>query len=713
MQKQILLPVLISISLLTLQQCKTGKSEGSKPKIDSGAGTTAVVTTIADTTKEEPKFTFDPVAKSVDFEYMDPSVDPKKDFYNFANGIWMTKNPVPSTEDRWTNFSTLLKNNNATLKKILDESAQQKNEAGTVNQLIGDMYYTIMDSVKRNKDGITPIQPYIDKTANFKNAKMLADVVGDFHAKGIHLLFEPSIDQDLKNNTRNILYINQGGISLPSPEFYTKDDSSSGAIRTEFKKHVANIFKEINYDEKKATATAETVLKIETELASASMSPVELRDIEKQYNLWSFADLKKKNPSFNWEVYFKAQGMTKMPDTVIVGQPDFMAKMESMATSVKAEEWKEYMRWHLLHTTAAKLTDKMEAEMFYFNNTILRGTKKMKLRWERAINTMGYLAINEALGHAFVDKTFSEDSKKKVNEMLDNIKEAFKDRLDQLDWMSAATKEKALLKLSSFISKIGFPDKWTDYSTLKITRESFVQNFFACNEFSTKKTYAKLGKPIDRGEWLMAPHIVNAYYNPLWNEIVFPAGIMQPPFFDPSKEDAVNYARMGAVIGHEFTHGFDDQGAMFDHTGTMAEWWTEDDKTKFKERAQKLIDHFNEFEPLPGLHVIGELTLGENIADLGGLTVAYYAYKRSLIGKKRELINGFTPDQRFFISFAQIWRENMTDKAMKMQVMTNPHSPGMYRVIGPLSNMPEFFSAFGVKEGDPMRRSEDKICKIW
>jgi putative endopeptidase len=402
-----------------------------------------------------------------------------------------------------------------------------------------------------------------------------------------------------------------------------------------------------------------------------------------------------------------------MPDTVIISQTDFMAKMESMTTSVKVEDWKEYIRWHLLQSTSSKLTDKMEKQMFYFNNTILRGTKKMKPRWERAVNTMGNLAINEALGHAFVDRTFSEDSKKKVNEMLDNIKEAFKGRLDQLDWMSDETKKKALLKLESFVSKIGFPDSWTDYSSLKIRRESYVENFFACNDFTTKKNYAKIGKPIDRSEWLMAPHIVNAYYNPLWNEIVFPAGIMQPPFFDVTKEDAVNYARMGAVIGHEFTHGFDDQGAMFDHTGTMAEWWTAEDKTKFNERAKKLVDHFNEFEPLPGLNVIGELTLGENIADLGGLTVAYYAYKRSLVGKKENNINGFTSEQRFFISFAQIWRENMTDKAMKMQVMTNPHSPGMYRVIGPLSNMPEFFEAFDVKEGDKMRRPADKICKIW
>lgn len=706
--------LIVSVCTLALifSGCKTGK----KDKSDTvSTETTATTTTVATTEvkEEEPKFTYEANARSVDFEFMDPSIDPRKDFYNFANGTWSKLNPVPSTEDKWTNFSTLLKNNNTTLRKILDEAAAQKNDVGSIYQLIGDMYFTIMDSNLRNKSGITPIKPQLDKINSLKDSKKMAEIAGDFHAKGIKFLFEPQVEQDLKNNTRYMIYISQGGMSLPTKDFYSKTDSNSVLIREEFKKHVATLFQEIGYDEKKAKTASETVLKIETELASASMDPVQLRDIESQYNKWSFAELKMNNPSFNWETYFKAQGMSKLPDTIIIGQVDFMKKIESLNSTIKVDEWKDYIRWHLLHTTSAKLTDKMEAQMFYFNNTVLRGTKKMKARWERAITSMSWLSINEALGHAFVDKTFSEESKKKVNEMLENIKEAFKVRLDELDWMSAETKKKALLKLESFVSKIGFPDKWTDYSTLKISRESFVNNFFACNEFGNKKNYDKIGKPIDRGEWAMAPHIVNAYYNPLWNEIVFPAGIMQPPFFDPTKEDAVNYARMGAVIGHEFTHGFDDQGAQFDHTGTMANWWTEDDQKKFTERAQKLVDHFNEFEPLPGLHVIGELTLGENIADLGGLTVAYYAYKRSLIGKKRELINGFTPDQRFFIAFAQIWRENMTDKAMKMQVMTNPHSPGKYRVLGPLSNMPEFFSAFGVQEGDPMRRPADKICKIW
>jgi len=703
--------VLTFLASITFTQCKQGKTDSSKATVTSTVSNTE--NTVTATVNTEPEFSYNSVKESVDFQFMDPSVDPKTDFYNYANGIWMKENPVPSTEDRWTNFSTLLKNNNDRLLEILNEAAEEKNEPGTINQLIGDMYYTIMDSNLRNKSGVTPLKPYLDKINGLKDIKKIADISAEFHSKGVKFLFDVSVDQDLKNNTRNMIYLGQGGMSLPSKDFYFKEDSSSIAIRNEFKKHVSLLFQEIGYDSKKSDIAATTVLKIETELASASMDPVQMRDIEKQYNLWSFSDLKKKNPSFNWEVYFKSQGMSKMPDTVIVGQVDFMAKIESMNGNIKLDEWKDYIRWHLLHATSAKLTDKMEKQMFYFNNTVLRGTKKMKPRWERAVNTMGYLAINEALGHAFVDRTFSEDSKKKVNEMLDNIKEAFKLRLDHLDWMSAETKKKALLKLESFVSKIGFPENWTDYSELKIRRESFVENFFACNEFSTKKNYAKIGKPIDRSEWLMAPHIVNAYYNPLWNEIVFPAGIMQPPFFDVTKEDAVNYARMGAVIGHEFTHGFDDQGAMFDHTGTMAEWWTEEDKTKFNERAKKLVDHFNEFEPLPGLNVIGELTLGENIADLGGLTVAYYAYKRSLIGKKENTINGFSSEQRFFIAFGQIWRENMTDKAMKMQVMTNPHSPGKYRVIGPLSNMPEFFEAFDVKEGDKMRRPADKICKIW
>lgn len=705
--KFLLIPAFIAPFLMV--QCKTGKTDKSKSETSTTAYTSAKETTKNASTK----LTYDKVTKSVDFHYMDPSVDPRKDFYGYVNNNWIKANPIPSTEDRWTNFSTLLKGNNEKLRQILYDASTRKNEPGSIHQIIGDFYYTIMDSTSRNNQGIKPIMPYITKIDAIKTSKEATELIGVLHKIGVGGMFDAMIEQDLKNNTRYRIYIGQGGMSLPSKDFYSKDDSSSVKIREEFTAHAARLFQQIGYDETKAKAAATTVLKIETELASASMGPVELRDIEAQYNLWSYEELKKKNTSIDWDTYLKSQGVDKLPDTVIISQVDFMAKIEAMSKTVKPQEWKEYFKWHLLRTTAAKLSDKMEAEMFYFNNTVLRGTKKMKARWERAINTMGWLSINEAVGHAFVDKYFTESSKQKVNEMLDNIKEAFKMRLDQLDWMSAETKKKALLKLESFVSKIGFPDKWTDYSDLKITRDSYVNNFFAANEFGRKRNFQKLSQEIDRGEWAMAPHIVNAYYNPLWNEIVFPAGIMQPPFFDPTKEDAVNYARMGAVIGHEFTHGFDDQGAQFDHTGTMSNWWTEEDKTKFDERAQKLVNHFNEYEPLEGLHVIGELTLGENIADLGGLTVAYYAYKRSLEGKEKEIINGFTPEQRFFISFGQIWRENVTDKAMKMQVMTNPHSPGIYRVLGPLSNMPEFFEAFDVKEGDPMRRPADKICKIW
>ncbi|HRE74224.1 MAG TPA: M13 family metallopeptidase [Flavobacteriales bacterium] len=703
------LHVIILAAIVSAAACKSG-GKSSKVEVSGSDKNTAVA---VEAVKEEmPSFTFETVAGTIDFQDMDPKIDPRKDFYSFANGNWVRNNPVPATENRWSSFNILSDDNNRKLRAILEEAAAGKYPKGDHRQLIGDYYASFMDSAKRDKEGIAPIQTDLKKIDAIKSKKELAAVIAHHHNYGIHPLFDTGIDQDLKDINRHMAYISQSGLLLPNKDYYFKSDSSSVKLRNNYIAHLSRMFVFLGYDKTKADKAAASVLDLETQLAEASMGPVEMRNIEAQYNKMSIADFKKSVPSFDWNKYFNDRGLAKA-DTIIVGQPAFFKRVEAMITSVSLDVWKDYLKIHFFEAASGKLSSEIEQEVFSFFSTQLRGTKKMKPRWERAINSIGWTAIGEALGHAFVDKHFKPESKLKVNEMVDNIMFVFRGRLDKLEWMSPVTKTKALEKLASFTRKLGYPDKWTDYSTLSITRESYFKNWMEQSKFKVTENTQKLGKPIDRSEWQMAPHIVNAYYNPTWNEIVFPAGIMQPPFFDPNAEDAVNYARMGAVIGHEFLHGFDDQGAQFDATGQFVNWWTSDDSLKFAARTNKLVEHFNSFEALPGIFVNGELTLGENIADLGGLTMSYYAYQRSLEGKERKKINGFTAEQRFFVAFAQVWKENHTESSMKLQVFTNPHSPGKYRVLGPLANMPEFFQAFNVKEGDPMRRAADKISLIW
>lgn len=706
--KMVFRSALFLTAIVFLFSCKTKKSSNdAQVSGNDKSQNTATVTEAV-----QPLFTFTAVPGTIDFQDMDPSVDPKADFYHFANGTWVKNNPVPSTENRWSNFNILMDNNNRKLRTILEKSAAKQFTKGDHHQLIGDYYYTFMDSAKRDREGIDPVKGELKRIDAVKNKKEIAALLAHYHNHGVNPLFALGIDQDLKDINLNITFISQGGLLLPNKDYYFKSDSSSVKLRSDYVAHLSKMFGFLGYDQKKAEKSAQSVLAFETKLAEASMGPVEMRNIEAQYNKMSIAEFKKQVPAFDWNVYLKDRGLASIPE-IVVGQPLFFKKMENMLKEEALDVWKDYIKIHFFEAAAGKLSTAIEMEAFDFFSTKIRGTKKMKPRWERAVNSIGWTAIGEALGRAFVEENFKPESKQKVNEMVDNIMAVFRERLDKLEWMSPVTKTKALEKLASFTRKLGYPDKWTDYTTLNITRESYFRNWMEQGKFSVAQNIKKYGKAIDRSEWQMAPHIVNAYYNPLWNEIVFPAGIMQPPFFDPEAEDAVNYARMGAVIGHEFLHGFDDQGAQFDASGKFVNWWTSEDSLKFGERTKKLVDHFNSFEALPGIFVNGELTLGENIADLGGLTMAYYAYQRSLIGKEAKKINGFSPEQRFFIAFAQVWKENHTENSMKLQVFTNPHSPGMYRVIGPLSNMPEFFQAFDVKEGDPMRRNADKIALIW
>lgn len=646
---------------------------------------------------------------TINWEYMDTTVKPQDDFYQYANGNWLKNNPVPSTESKVGSFYELNEKNKLKLGSILDSAAKSNSVAHSSSQLIGDYYTSFLDTSKRNELGVSPIQPDINYVNEIDIKKDFGKLMAEFKLKGYGSPLGFYVMQDLKEVDANAAYFFQSGLSLPSKDYYT--DENKQTIRNEFLNFVSTLHQIAGDDKETANAKAETILRLETSLAAVSMSPVEQRDFSKQYNKISIGELSSLCESVSWNDYLKKLNLSL--DTVIVGQLDFVAYLNAFVQNNSEEDLKTYFKWNILNSTAGVLNSDMAEANFYFYSTILKGVKEMKPLNERAISSISNSALGEALGHAFVDKYFTSDDKVRINKMVDNIMSAFQDRLKTLVWMSEPTKLKALEKLNSFGRKLGYPDEWTDYSTLNINKDDYFGNYFASIAFSTKENLDKIGQPVDKTAWEMAPHIVNAYYTPFNNEIVFPAGIMQPPFYDSKAEDAINYGRIGMVIGHEFSHGFDDQGAGFDATGAMKNWWTPQDKEKFDARTGRLVNSFETFCPYDGVCVNGNLTLGENIADLGGLTFAYYAYLKTDEAKSGEKIHGFTPEQRFFLSAAQIWKINYTEAAMKQQIATNPHAPGNYRVNGPFRNMPEFFKAFNVKKGDPMRLPEDEIAEIW
>lgn len=649
---------------------------------------------------------------SLEFEYIDKSVQPKDDFYQFACGEWLKANPIPEEESRWSSFNVLEGTNNDILKAILEKASAKKFDNGTANQLIGDYYASFMDTVKRNEQGISLIQTELTHIEKITTTEELIKQVAHLHDLGISAFFGVYVGQDAKRNSKNRLYVYQGGLGLPNKDYYTKTDERSEKIKAGYQSYITNLFAIANIPTKTKQPADLIPYYIEAKLAAVSKGPVDLRKVEENYNKTASGLFNASYPSIFWDTYLSERGIATI-DTIILRQPEFIDGLNKILAEESIEDLKTYLKWKLLNSTSQWLTTELAKENFYFYNTVMRGTKVQKPMWKQGIASVTNSAIGEALGQAFVEENFSEDAKLKINEMVENITLVFEERISKLDWMSKETKGKAKEKLASFAKKLGFPDNWKDYSSLSISRDSYYQNVINSNRFEVAENLSKLEKEIDRTEWGMVPHIVNAYYSPLLNEIVFPAGIMQKPFFSEDYEDAVNYARMGAVIGHEFTHGFDDMGSKYDAKGQLNDWWTSADKKKFGEKTQKLIDQYNSFEVLEGVFVNGELTLGENIADLGGLTIAYHAYKRSLEGKEQHDIEGYTPSQRFFIAFAHVWKNNIRDNELVTRVSTDPHSPGKYRVNGTLSNMPEFFEAFSIQEGDSMRQPADKIAKIW
>ena len=649
----------------------------------------------------------------IDINNIDKSVRPQDDFYQFVNGTWLKTNPIPETESRWGSFNELEKQNKAKLRIILDAASANKTAApGSAQQKIGDFYTMAMDSVKLNAEGVKPLKMEFALIESVKNTDELMKEIGHLHTIGIGPLFGGYVDQDPKISTQYITQFYQGGLSLPDRDYYTKTDERSLGIQKAYVEHVTTMFTLLGDKPEVAAAEAKVVFDIETNLAKASMTKVELRDPEKSYNKRTIKELTELAPNINWQVYLNSVGFRNVNDCV-VGQLEFFKEANRAVKEVSIADWKTYLRWNLIDGFAGKLSDNFVKEHFKFYGTTLNGIPSQKPRWKTSLEATDR-SLGEVLGKLFVEKYFTETSRKRVGAMVENLITAFRVRINSRDWMSASTKAAAMTKLDKVMKKLGYPDKWRDYTPLEIKRDSYVENIIRANKFEFNYMANKLGKPIDRTEWGMTPPTINAYYNPALNEIVFPAGIMQPVFFNPDADDAVNYGIMGAIIGHELTHGFDDQGCQYDADGNLKNWWTPKDSANFKAKTDMLVKQFNNYVAIDDMHVNGELTLGENIADLGGLTISYYAYKKSLEGKPKPApIDGYTGEQRFFMAWAQGWRGNMRDKALKNLVQTNPHSPGNFRENGAPSNMQEFYDAFGVKEGDKMYRPKSERAEIW
>jgi len=651
--------------------------------------------------------------KTIAFELtnLDKSVKPQDDFYQYAIGGWLKANPIPDAYSRWGSFEILYENNLQQIKNILETSAKANADKGTIQQKVGDFYSTGMDSAKIEELGYTPIKPILEDIDKISTKEELVKMTAYLHEHEVSPLFAFFSAVDAKNSDMMIAQIYQSGMGLPDVEYYYKKDDRSKEIREKYVEHITKMFELINYSDTDAKAAAEKIMYLETSLAKAANTRLENRDPNKTYNKLTKAELISKSPNFDWNLFFTEIGKKDLSE-INVSQPEFIAEVSKLMKDTPMSDWKAYLKWTVLRNTADYLSSDFVNQDFEFYGKFLNGSKKLRERWKRVSNVLDR-TIGELVGQLYVKENFPPEAKSRAKEIVDNLLEAMGESIKNNDWMSDETKEQALLKLGSFGVKIGYPDKWTDYSSLEISKNSYFKNVWNSWNFLFKDDMRKIGKPVDESEWGMTPQTVNAYYSPTRNEIVFPAGILQPPFFNKDADDAMNYGAMGAVIGHEITHGFDDQGRQYDAKGNIRDWWTKEDAERFDKRAKGLVDQYSNFVAVDTMKIDGKLTLGENIADLGGLTVAYAAFSKTDEFKEGKKIDGFTPQQRFFLSWAQVWRNNIRDENLKLRLKTDVHSPGKQRVNGPLANLPQFYAAFDVKEGDPMRRSSDEIVKIW
>jgi putative endopeptidase len=636
---------------------------------------------------------------------------------DFVNSKWLASHPVPADRTTWGSFEMLAERSLAASKQLAETAAGNKNAAG-VEKLVGDLYATGMDEAAVNAAGAKPLQPILTQIDAIKTPADVAGYLRAQFAQGLGDLFAFYSNADFKNSQLMIAYADQGGLALPEKAYYLQDgpkagDDSYKKIREAYVAHVSKQLQNAGIAQADADKQAQDVLAFETRLAKASLSPIELRDPKNEYNLVKVADADKASPNFPWGEFLKAQGVSV--DSFSLSQPKFFAEVSKMVKDVPVAQWQAYLRAHAIDGLSPFLSDNFAQEQFAFYGNTLRGQKEMKPRWKRVLGATED-SVGEALGQLYVKQYFPAESKAEMEKLVGNLRVALKARLEKLDWMSDATKAKAIEKWDSFMPKVGYPDKWRSWDGLATSREGYLQNVLASTKFNYDWRMGKVGKPVDRTEWGMTPQTVNAYYNPQQNEIVFPAAILQPPFFDPKADPALNYGGIGAVIGHEMLHGYDDQGSQFDAKGNFANWWQESDAKGFKSRTAKLVKQFDDYESIDGLHVKGELTLGENIADLGGTTVAFDALQKALAdaGSSPETkIDGYTENQRFWLNWATVWRRNFNPEELKVRLNTDPHAPANFRAIGAPSNEASFAQAFSCKPGDKMVRSDDQRVVIW
>jgi putative endopeptidase len=651
--------------------------------------------------------------KPLDPAYLDRSVPACTDFYHFANGGWIKTHPVPAAFPRWGSFDELSENNQSNVLAILKKTAAAGDAQANADLRKLSVYYTsCMDSAGAEAAGGKPIAAELSRISAVSNRAQLEGEIARLHSMGVRAVFGFGAQQDAKNTTSVIAGVSQGGLSLPDRDYYLNPDKRYVDIRANYQDHLSRMFQLVGETPTQAAAAAQRVVAVETALAKPAKTRVELRDPNANYHKMTSAELAQLTPGFNWPAFFSGEGRGDV-STINVQNPVFMKAADSLLSSAPLDDWKAYLRWHLITASAGVLSSPFVNEDFRFAST-LSGAKEQLPREKRCARATDG-GLRDALGQAYVSQYFTPAAKARALEMVRNLESVFHDRIQTLGWMSDTTKTQATTKLAAFTNKIGYPDKWRDYSTLNIQPGPFLNNVLAVRQYEIRRNLSRIGQPVDRTEWGMTPPTVNAYYNPLMNEIVFPAGILQPPFFDPNADDAVNYGGMGAVIGHEMTHGFDDQGAQYDAQGNLRNWWSPSDLEKFKRGTGLVASQFDAYTVLDtATHVNGKLTLGENLADLGGLSVSYAALEKALAQKGRPgNIDGFTPEQRFFLAWAQIWRSNTTPESARLLINTDPHSPGMWRTNGPLSNLPQFAAAFGCKPSDAMVRPEAVRPVIW
>ncbi len=640
---------------------------------------------------------------------LDTSVDPAEDFDNYANGGWKKNNPMPEDKSRYGTFDKLREEAQNQLNTLIQGIREGKHEEGSISKKIADFYNLGMDTALIEKQGLAPLKPYFEMVDKLETIEQVQQLIAFLHNNGSNPAFGSGVGADAKNSDMNVMYIGQSGLGMPDRDYYTGDDPRSVKLRELYVDHVQKMFGFLGNTPEEANANTNTIMEIETRLAHASMTRLERRDPHKTYNKSNLEELSKLAPDYNWSAYFDGIGVGD-PGKIIVGQPLFFKELSKMMAEVSVEDWKVYLHWNILNTAAAYLNKEIDAQNFEFYGKALSGQEKQEPRWKRVLDlTSG--VMGEAIGQVYVAKYFPPEAKERMVKLVSNLKESLGNRIDNLEWMSGETKQKAHEKLATIKLKIGYPDKWRSYDDLEVKSDAYILNLMRAAKFGREYNLSKLNKPVDKEEWGMTPQTVNAYYSPVNNEIAFPAAILQPPFFFLDGDDAVNYGAIGVVIGHEMTHGFDDKGRLFDKEGNMKEWWTKEDAEKFEKRSEVLVNQFDQFVVLGDVHADGKLSLGENIADLGGLNISYDAFMKA--NTVTEKIDGFTPEQRFFLAYAHVWGQNIRDKEMLRRTKEDVHSLGRFRVIGPLRNVPQFHDAFNVKEGSYMYLPEEERASIW